>query len=117
MFLSKIIIRNVSCVSYSPDNNLIATGSYDGMIYIWWVGCNNWNDDDDFGKEILQLKGHTDIVYCLQFLENSSILISVGRDNSIILWNLDMDNKEKLGTIINSILCSDQNNEIIITNV
>ena len=67
-------------ISLSNDGRLMATGSWDRSIKIWSM----------FNYEILQtLKGHDDIVFCINFSKDSSKLISACADNLVKVWNVN----------------------------
>lgn len=70
----------ITLLTYSPDGNLIASGSdKENSIKVW---------DVNSGKIIGKLEGHTDETTALLFNEDGTSLISAAKDNKVILWSL-----------------------------
>ncbi|MDE0084548.1 MAG: WD40 repeat domain-containing protein [Candidatus Poribacteria bacterium] len=69
----------ISCLAYSPDNKIIASGSHDQTIRLW---------DVKTGKHIRTLTGHQDNITFLSFSPDGSTLISVSRDMTINFWDI-----------------------------
>jgi WD40 repeat protein len=66
-------------VVYSPDGNLIATGSMDDTVRLWNVGtmaCTN------------TLIGHSEWINGVVFSSGGDQLASAGRDSTVRLWNV-----------------------------
>jgi WD40 repeat protein len=78
----------VVTVSFSPDSQTIASGSWDNTIKLW---------DVKTGKEIRTLYGHDDAVYSVSFSPDGKTLASSGADNTIRLW--DVQTGEEIRTI------------------
>lgn len=70
--------RQVYGLAFSPDDQLIATGSSDKSIRIWNL---------ENGKH-RKLEGHTSDVYRLAFSPDQRQLASVSQDGSVRAWNL-----------------------------
>ena len=70
----------VLAVDYSPDGNLIATGSEDNTVRIW---------DSGDGSLVYELVGHTDAVNDLTFSSDGSILASGSNDGTVRFWKVD----------------------------
>ena len=68
----------VKCVSFSPDGNMIASGSHDLTIRIWNVNT---------GELIRILSGHTNWIRCVAFSLDGNTLASGGYDKTIRIWN------------------------------
>ena len=62
---------------YSPDNQFIVSGSKDQTIKIW---------SSLTFKLITTLYGHTDTIFSLWVLFNSSNIVSGSQDNTIKIW-------------------------------
>ncbi|UCH94417.1 MAG: hypothetical protein JSV88_29675 [Candidatus Aminicenantes bacterium] len=67
----------ITCITYNPSGQLIASGSKDSIIRVW---------DADTGKEIQAFKGHLDIITSIIFSPDWEYLLSGSSDNTIRLW-------------------------------
>lgn len=67
----------VRSLSFSPDGQLIATGSSDDTVKLWHA-------DGTFFKS---LKGHTDAVTSVEFSADSQMIISGSLDGTVNYWN------------------------------
>lgn len=76
----------VTTIAFSPDENQLAAGNENEVIYVWDLNKPNNNPRE--------LVGHSEDVTDLAFswLEES-MLVSAGSDGAIIVWNLDQDNR------------------------
>lgn len=72
---------SVTSVSFSPDGQLIASGSYDHTVKLW----------NRQGVLLRTLRGHHDSVMGVSFSPDGKVLASASRDKTVILWNLDLD--------------------------
>ena len=76
-------IRPISSCSFSPHCDQIATSSWSGDCKIWKI---------DSGKQTHILKGHTERVQHIKWIQNTNLspkscnLISCGADNFAYLW-------------------------------
>ena len=70
----------VRSVAFSPDSQLIASGSEDSTIKIWNLST---------GKEICTLSGHSDVVRSVTFSPDGQTLASGSDDKTIKLWNVE----------------------------
>jgi predicted NACHT family NTPase len=77
--------NTVHAVAFSPDGQLIATGSEDKTIRIW----------DAATGERKERIAHTDPVYCLAFSPDGKTLASGGTDKAITLWDVASGEKKK----------------------
>jgi WD40 repeat protein len=68
----------VESVAFSPNSQLLASGSYDNTIKLW---------DPTTGELRQTLKGHSDRVLSVAFSPNSQLLASGSGDNTIKLWD------------------------------
>ena len=71
--------RNVNSVVFSPDGNMIASGSGNGTIRLW---------NANTGEFIKYLEGHTKSVNSVVFSPNGNTLISTGEDGAC-LWDVN----------------------------
>ena len=80
---SKYILKGhgdyISCLVYSPDDKIIASGSHDQTVRLW---------DVKTGKHIRTLTGHKDNITVLSFSPDGSTLISISRDMTINFWDI-----------------------------
>ncbi|MBV9386845.1 MAG: TIR domain-containing protein [Chroococcidiopsidaceae cyanobacterium CP_BM_ER_R8_30] len=70
----------VSSVKFSPDGQILAWGSYDGIIKLWRV---------KEGKFIKTIAAHQDQIYGIAFSPHSEMIASASRDKTVKLWKLD----------------------------
>ena len=69
---------DVTSVSFSPNGQMIASGSYDRTIRLW---------NPNTGRHIRTLEGHTDDVNSVSFSPDGQMIASGSRDDTIRLWN------------------------------
>ncbi|MBD2512041.1 hypothetical protein H6G91_33250 [Nostoc muscorum FACHB-395] len=67
----------VYSVSFSPDNQTIATASSDKTVKLW----------DRSGKELKTLKGHSGAVYSVSFSPDNQTIATASSDNTVKLWD------------------------------
>jgi WD40 repeat protein len=72
-------LSSVQTVSFSSDNQMMATASYDHTIKLW--GLN--------GQLIRTLEGHQGAVMGVCFIPDRSQLVSVSLDGTMKLWDRD----------------------------
>ena len=71
--------RDVNSVVFSPDGNMIASGSGNGTIRLW---------NANTGEFIKYLEGHTKSVNSVEFSPNGKMLISAGAEG-VCLWDVN----------------------------
>ncbi|KAM3108457.1 WD40 domain-containing protein [Phormidesmis sp. 146-33] len=69
----------VMCLAFSPDSNLLASGSNDQTIRLWDVLT---------GQCVKTLRGHTSGVQSLAFSADGRLLASGSNDHTIRLWDV-----------------------------
>lgn len=68
----------VRAVAFSPDGSRLAVAGEDNLIYLL---------DTKDGREILQIKGHTDVVTSITWSPDGSRLASGSDDRSVRIWD------------------------------
>lgn len=76
----------ISCLAFSPNEKLFASGSSDNSVIVWNVLLSK--------VQCGPLEAHKDNVVSLSFTEDSSKLISISIDKITIIWDANK------GTII-----------------
>lgn len=80
--LSKSIFTHnfggVFATAFSPNSQLVASGEYNGNVYICQV---------DTRRLIFLLKGHTNWIWSIAFSPDNQILASASQDGTIRLWD------------------------------
>ena len=67
-------------VAFSPDSQWLATGGFNGTIWLWQLS--------DLTAPMLSLRGHEGVMTALAFFDNGNHLVSGGQDGTVRLWNL-----------------------------
>ncbi|TET86042.1 MAG: WD40 repeat domain-containing protein [Anaerolineales bacterium] len=70
----------VNSVTFSPDGELLASGSRDQKVRLWRVKD---------GELIHTLVGHTDEVNSVAFSPDGSLIASGSKDDTVIIWGID----------------------------
>ena len=68
------------CLAFSPDGEIVATGTEDGKVYLWRV---------EDGTLVGKLKGHKFAVLSVAFSSDGGLLASGSWDRTIRLWRVD----------------------------
>ena len=70
----------VSSVAFSPDSNLVASGSFDKTVRLWSA---------ETGTLQQTLEGHEDSVTSVAFSPDSKLVASGSRDKTVRLWSAE----------------------------
>jgi WD40 repeat protein/serine/threonine protein kinase len=65
-------------VAFGPDGNRLVSGSGDNILEVWDVAT---------GREMLALKGHSDMVISVAFSADGRRLVSGSKDRSLRVWD------------------------------
>jgi eukaryotic-like serine/threonine-protein kinase len=65
-------------VAWSPDGKLLATGCWDGHVYVW---------DANDGRKVAKLEGHNEPLISVAFSHAGDLLASSSLDDDLRLWN------------------------------
>ena len=68
------------CAALSSDASLVASGSSDGLLYVW---------DAKSGEVYCSLYCNAGTVWCLAFSHEGKRLVTGGEDGKVQLWDLD----------------------------
>ena len=82
-------VQKVTCLSWSPDDKVIASGGADDSIYLWSLQKKM--------KRIHYPYAHRGGLTGLKFVQDGYKFISVGTDSVVNLWDVAKDVKEKFG--------------------
>lgn len=77
--------NRVNAVAYSPDGNLLLTGTQDNQLILW---------DVDAGTKTYEFEGHEDWIWDIAFSPDGTQAVSGALDGTVILW--DIDNREEI---------------------
>jgi WD40 repeat protein len=94
-------------IAQSKDQRFFATGGSDNLVKIW---------DRTLGKEIVTLRGHTDVINALDYSPNGRYLASVSDDGAICIWNAYNNSliyKYNTGEALNAVRFSPDNKYIV----
>lgn len=88
--------RTIRCISWAPNDSVLACASFDGTVTIWEKrrtssgGSDNdggGDDDDEFKFECVStLEGHENEVKSCSWDSNGQLLATCGRDKTVWIW-------------------------------
>ena len=71
-------------VAFSPDGRRIVTGSVDHSAKVWEVETNIGSGKT--ARELLTLKGHTEIIYSVAFSPDGRRIATASADRTVRVW-------------------------------
>ena len=77
--------HNIPALAFSVDGRQLASGSWDETVKIW--DCDDWVCKST-------LVGHTDAVRDVEFIDETSTVISCGYDGRVLKWDSETGEKE-----------------------
>ncbi|OMH84298.1 U4/U6 small nuclear ribonucleoprotein Prp4 [Zancudomyces culisetae] len=91
-------LRPLSCIKFSPNQQILATGSWSGIVKLW---------DTKSSQQLNTLKGHNDKIGGISFHPQSTInldekaanIATGSTDNTIKLWSLESQ-KPPVGQLV-----------------
>ena len=71
-------VQLVNCVAFSPDAQLLASGSFDGAVRLWAART---------GKFVATLRGHVGAVYQVSWSGDARLIASGSKDSTLKVWD------------------------------
>ena len=87
--------KTVRTLSFSPDNTLLACGSFDSTISIFLLNDNIYDC-------VSKIEGHESEVKTVEFHPEENLLVTCGRDKTIWIWEFNSDFEFFCKCIINA---------------
>ncbi|KAJ7659504.1 WD40-repeat-containing domain protein [Mycena rosella] len=87
----------LTCLASSPDGEVVACGTYDGVIQIL---------DPRTLQVYRSIQGHDDCVRSLEFSRDGFLLVSSSYDSTTRVWDLNLDDLQGLSGHADTVLCA-----------
>ncbi|KAG6041416.1 hypothetical protein E4U41_004514 [Claviceps citrina] len=86
-------MAGVSCLAWTPDSNILASGSDDKAIRLWdrvtgRPKTTTRKKSGAAGQDMAALRGHHNYIHCLAFSPKGNILASGSYDEAVFLWDV-----------------------------
>ncbi|MEM7346017.1 MAG: WD40 repeat domain-containing protein [Chloroflexota bacterium] len=76
-------------ITWSPDGTHLAISTWDNYIQIWDVSTETDSNEDISATLKITLEGHTDWITDLVWLSNNRRIISLSKDDTVRVWDVD----------------------------
>lgn len=80
-------LSTIHTVAFSPDDSMLATGSYDRKVIVWNLKT---------GEVMFTLAGHTGSVFSIAFSADGKQLITSSDDGTLRIWDVTLEHGEAL---------------------
>jgi len=77
--IAQLDLDDVVSIAFSPNNLILATGSFDGTLRLW---------EATTGKLLLETKEHYAEIQRLAFTPDGTILVTGSQDGTIRMWGI-----------------------------
>jgi WD40 repeat protein len=77
--IAQLDVNDAVSVAFSPDNRILATGSFDGTLRLWEIAS---------GKLLFEIGAHTESIQRVAFTSDGTRLISASLDGTISQWGI-----------------------------
>ena len=117
-FLKNINNKIISCIKFSQNGKLLATGEgncRNGGIGVYEFNYNN-ETNEELHKLIWEIKAHKSGIEKILFMKDDRLILSIGNDDDKIMNILDLKHKQNIfsSKFNRPILCSEVSSEFII---
>ena len=77
--LAGLVVEDAVSLAFSPDDQILATGSLDGILRLW---------DVSEGRLLVETKGHFNFIQEILFTPTGLNLLTGSNDGSILIWGI-----------------------------
>ena len=90
--------QDVKYVKWHPERNQLYSASYDDTLKCWSYD----NSVDDWICSYTMNGGHTSTVWCFDFNQSGTHMVSCSEDKTWILWSITPTGYKKIGEVSNT---------------